>query len=279
MKLCGLFLFLFIIGYLFRGGYVFASAGTPMFLSLIISLLTGLWFISKQRKYLLMIAIIILVPVIDVTRMGVVAMSLMFALHFANRNIFKKLLYIILGVILLYMVFNMSSFQEKTFYSGEGSLNQLSFNYYDNQSINTSGRSTWRKVLDPGLQAAPIWGNGPRADNVVLSRITGLKSGEAHNDYLSVRYNYGYIGLFLLLFGFIGSFLSLLRLIYKYWSILYLRLLSTSSLTLFFSFLLFMYSDNILKYTIYFPNYFFALIGIVYSLKRDEDISNYPSVQ
>jgi hypothetical protein len=27
-----------------------------------------------------------------------------------------------------------------------------------------------------------------------------------------------------------------------------------------------MYSDNILKYTIYFPNYFFALIGILYSM-------------
>jgi hypothetical protein len=53
---------------------------------------------------------------------------------------------------------------------------------------------------------------------------------------------------------------------------------TTATLSLFFSFLLFMYSDNILKYTIYFPNYFFALIGIIYTIKKDEDISSNPSL-
>jgi hypothetical protein len=279
LKLCALFLFLFAIGYIFRGGYTSASAGTPMFLSVIISLLAGLWFIVRRKKFLVSIAIIMLVPIIDVTRMGVLAMALMFVLHFANSNIFMKIGYTITGVFLLYIVFNMAGFQKKTFYSGQGSIYELSLNYYDNQNINSSGRSSWKKVLEPGLESAPVWGNGPRADNLVLSRITGLKSGEAHNDYLSVRYNYGYVGLFLLLFGFAGSFISLLKLTYNSWGYLYLRLLSTSSLTLFISFLLFMYSDNILKYTIYFPNYFFALIGIVYSLKNDEDLSNYSVVQ
>ena len=42
---------------------------------------------------------------------------------------------------------------------------------------------------------------------------------------------------------------------------------------------MFMYTDNILKYTIYFPNYFFAMIGIVYSLKRDEDLGSDTALQ
>jgi len=36
-----------------------------------------------------------------------------------------------------------------------------------------------------------------------------------------------------------------------------------------------MYTDNILKYTIFFPNYFFALIGIIFSIKKNEDYSSY----
>jgi len=39
-------------------------------------------------------------------------------------------------------------------------------------------------------------------------------------------------------------------------------------MTLFIGFLLFMYSDNILKYTIWFPNYFFGLMGICFSIYK-----------
>jgi hypothetical protein len=277
-NLSGLFLFLFAIGYIFRGGYTPASAGTPMFLSITVSLLSGLWFISKRRGYLFVLAIIMLVPVIDVTRMGVVAMSMMFLFHFSNKNLFNKLLYGFIGILALIFVFSLNGFQKKTFYSGKGSLTELSLNYYENPSVNNNGRSTWKKTLQSGIESSPIWGNGPRSDNIVLSKITGLQTGEAHNDYLSVTYNYGYVGLSLLLFGFLGSFLSLFRMSFTYWENLYLRLLSTSTLTLYISFLLFMYSDNILKYTIYFPNYFFALIGITYSIKNHEDICGYTSL-
>ena len=61
--------------------------------------------------------------------------------------------------------------------------------------IKSSGRISWKKALDPGLRAAPVWGNGPRADNKFLTKITKRRGGEAHNDYLSVRFNYGYVGL------------------------------------------------------------------------------------
>ena len=30
-----------------------------------------------------------------------------------------------------------------------------------------------------------------------------------------------------------------------------------------------MYSDNILKYTIYFPDFFFAMIGIFFSIQKE----------
>ena len=84
------------------------------------------------------------------------------------------------------------------------------------RTIRSSGRSSWKKALEPGLKAAPVWGNGPRADNAYLTKITKTRGGEAHNDYLSVRFNYGYVGLALLLFGFASSFISLYRVSKRY---------------------------------------------------------------
>jgi hypothetical protein len=265
---------LFAIGYLFRGGFTSASAATPMLFSILFSLVAGLYFITRELRYLIYLAVIFLVPVIDVTRMGIAALAVIFVVHFANNNLRNKIIYSAIVVIVVLMVFYSKKFQEKTFFRGHGDLSEISLNYYENQNIRSSGRQLWKKALEAGLKEEPVWGNGPRADIIPLTKVTGRVSAEAHNDYLSVRYNYGYVGLGALLSGFILTFISLFRISRKYIENDYIWYLSTCTLTLFISFLMFMYSDNILKYTIFFPNYFFALIGIVYSLKRDAD-SNY----
>jgi hypothetical protein len=273
-RFCIIIMGMFVYGYLFRNGYTPGAAGVPMLFSILFSIMTAQFFISMDKRYLFYAALLFLAPVIDVTRMGIAAMLAIFIFHFANRKLQRKLIYGLLGLGVLLLVFNSRSFQEKTFYRGQGKVSDLTFNYYKNTDINSSGRNAWRRVLEPGLQASPIWGNGPRADNAQLIKITGLRAGEAHNDYLAVRYNYGYIGLGMLLIGFVLTFISLYIISRKFNYHYYIFLLSTSTLTLFIGFLMFMYTDNILKYTIYFPNYFFAMIGIVYSIRRDEDISS-----
>jgi hypothetical protein len=278
-RLCIAVIVMFAYGYLFRNGYTPATAAVPMLLSILFSIFIALYFITAKKRYLLYAGILFLAPVIDVTRMGIASMAAIFILHFANRNIRDKLFYGLLGALVLIIVFNTKGFQEKTFYGKQGKLSDLTINYYGNPNMNTSGRSSWKNALEPGLKAAPIWGNGPRADITALYFVSKNMNREAHNDYLSMRYNYGYVGLVILLFGFAATFFSLYRLSLKHIENDYLWLISTSALTLFISFLMFMYSDNILKYTIYFPNYFFALIGIVYSLKRDEDLSGYTPLQ
>lgn len=274
MRLCISVYALFIIGIFIRSGHGPALAATAMLFTVAVSLITAFWFITKEKKYLLYIGILFLVPVLEITRMGIAATAAVVIFHFANHNLRNKLVFGTLGALVTLMVFNSTKFQEKTFSSGQGELSDLSFNYYENPNIRSSGRKSWMKALQPGLDAAPRWGNGPRADNSYLVKISGRKSGEAHNDYLSVRFNYGYAGLSLLLFGFLTTFVSLYMISRKYIENDYIWLISTSTLTLFISFMMFMYTDNILKYTIYFPNYFFTLIGIVYSLRRDEDLSS-----
>jgi hypothetical protein len=279
IRLCILVLAMFLYGYLFRGGYVPASSSIPMLLSIALSLFCALYFTTRKIIYLVYAGIIFLTPVIDVTRMGIAAMAAVFVLHFANTDIVRKFVYGLLGLVVILLVFNSRGFQEKTFYGGTGTLNELTFNYYDNPNINSNGRLSWKLALQPGLDAAPVWGNGPRADNKELIMVTGSAAGEAHNDYMSVRYNYGYVGLVLLLAGFLFNFISLYRISLWAGENIYLWLLTVSTMTLFLSFLMFMYSDNILKYTIYFPNYFFAMIGIIYSIKKDEDYSSYTVIQ
>ena len=279
MRLVTLVYALFVISNLFGSGYPIGMAVMPMIFSLAISLFTAQFFITRQKKYLIFIGLLFLAPVVDLTKTGIAATAAVFILHFANRLLKTKAIFGVIGISALLLVFNSKGFQKATFYSGEGTLSDITLNYYDNPVINSSGRTSWKKALEPGLKTAPIWGNGPRADNAYLTKITRTRSSEAHNDYLSVRFNYGYVGLALLLFGFAGTFLSLYRISRRYHEKYLIWLISTSALTLFIAFLIFMYTDNILKYTIYFPNYFFAMIGIVYSLKRDEDLDSYPSLQ
>lgn len=265
-RLCVTVMVMFALGHLFRG-YSPAAAATPMLLSVAASLVAGIYYLAKDIKYLVYFGLLFLVPFIDVTRMGIAAFLAIFILHFANRKIGGKLLYGLLGLVVVVIIFNTKGFQEKTFYGGQGHISDLSMNYYENETMNSSGRRSWQIALEPGLKAAPILGNGPRSDNEQLRVITGLNAGEAHNDYLSVRYNYGYVGLALLLFGFGLTFISIFFRLRNENNILNV-LLGTSVLTLFISFLMFMYSDNILKYTIYFPDFFFAMIGIFYSINK-----------
>ena len=260
-------LLLFIFGYFLRNGYTASTAATPMLLSIFAALIIGIYFITKKIKYLFYFLIFFMVPFLDVTRMGIASFLFILIFHFSNVQIFKKIIFGFIGVIISFLVFNSKGFQEKTFHDGNGEISQLNINIYDNNEINNNGRTTWKTALEPGILAKPFFGNGPRKDAQVLEIASNKTIKEAHNDFLSVRYNYGLVGLCLLLYGFAFNFIDVfikLRNVKDNYS----WLIGKSILTLFICFLMFMYSDNILKYTIYFPNLFFALIGIFYSLKE-----------
>jgi hypothetical protein len=255
---------LFII-YYFTRGYSSNLAATPMFFSIGAVIGLAFFFDTREIRYLLLYFLLFLMPFLSLTRMGILVFGSIFILHFSNKGILSKLLVFFVGSLLLLLIINSKGFQEKTFRGRKGSITELSFDYYNNKNINTNGRTSLLLALERGLKLNPIWGNGPRADAKILGSVLREKTGEAHNDYLSVTYNYGFVGLGLLLFGFIASFFQLL-IMSRNMKLPLFQLIVCSQLTLFIPFFLFMYSDNILKYTIWFPNYFFALMGICYSI-------------
>jgi hypothetical protein len=122
IRLCTFVFVLFLYGYLFRSGYTPAAAETPMLLSIALSLFCALYFTTGKFLYLVYSAIIFFAPVIDVSRMGIAAMAAVFVLHFANTDVIKKIVYGFLGLVVILLVFNSKGFQEKTFFTGSGTL-------------------------------------------------------------------------------------------------------------------------------------------------------------
>jgi hypothetical protein len=256
----------FIYGTYFMEGETPMAAITPMFLSIVGALTIGLFYQTKKILYLILFGVLFMVPFIDVTRMGIVAMIIIFVIHFENKNFISKFFYGLLGLLAIVFVFNSKGFQKKTFYGKEGKISDISLNYYDpGDRMNTSGRSVFLKYYEKGLKKSPLIGNGPRSDLYVLKGVVdGSGISEAHNDYIAVRYNYGYVGLVLLLFGFIGTFADLwLR--YAREKDMYTKLIQSSVLTLTITFLIYMYSDNILKSTVFFTDIYFILIAMAYA--------------
>lgn len=270
MVLSFLMFVMFMLDYFVESFHTAHWATSSIFITIPAAVLIGLYFMTKKIKFLLFYGALFLVPFLNVTRMALLVFVVIFIAHFANYRILSKATYSVLGVLMLLAVFYSKEFQEKTFYEGEGALTDLSINYYeDSNGVNTSGRRGFYRHFEKGLRQSPVWGNGPRADYYVMRSFTGLN--DAHNDYLSVRYNYGYVGLGLLLYAFGGSFLSVYRR-YRYYKRekeAYGFLIASTTLVLFFAFMMFMYTDNILKYTIFFPNIFFAMIGMVFAKPKE----------
>jgi len=263
---------LFAYGYLFRSGWTPYAAATPMLLSVAAAISIGIFYITKKIRFILLYFMFFLVPFIDVTRMGILVFLLIFIFHFANRNLLSKLFFIGVGAVLVLIVFNSKGFQEKTFYGGSGELTDLSINYYEaGPMMNTSGRSNFYQYYEPGLKNAPLFGNGPRADMYALKAVWGGAGiSEAHNDYLSVRYNYGWVGLILLLFGFVSTFMSVFRRFLGERNP-YKVLLESSAMILTLTFLVYMYSDNIMKATVFFSDLYFSILGLAYAHINDLD--------
>ncbi len=272
LSIITIIVFSIVMFYVLVFGFTGNEATTPMFLLVLASISLALYLFTKKYKYLTVYGLLFLMPLLVVTRMALLVFGITFIFHFANKRLSSRIGSAFWGGIMVLGAVNSKGFQEKTFYEGSGDISELSFNYYETDNINSNGRKNWKIALEPGLQSAPFFGNGPRADAVILGEVIGKKTGEAHNDYMSVRFNYGFLGLGLLLFGFGASFLKIFQMSKANKNKVF-QLLVLTNLTLFIGFLLFMYSDNILKYTIWFPNYFFVLMGVCFSIyKRGFDV-------
>jgi len=228
--------------------------------SLSATLLLGEYFTFRTRYSLLLFFLLALVPILAVTRMGVVAILLLLPLNFFKANISFRMASVIVIIFVGLFVFTLPDFQHKMFYSGKGSIKDISL---ENEDFSTTGRKTLYNLLEYGIEQNPVWGNGPRSELGIFIEA-GLTIKESHNDYLAIRYEYGWIGLLLLLLGYAMQIISLLIKLWKEKNI-FTRVMIQAALTLFIPFFAFMYTDNILKYTFFFGTLHFAIIAFTYA--------------
>ncbi len=262
-------IFLLFLFYYTLTSYVPYTATNPMYLMVLACFSMGLYYELRLRRFLFLFFLLFLVPLLSVTRMAILVYLITMVLHFSNSKILGKIFMGIFSVLVLIAWVNSKAFKEKTFHDGDGNIFQTSLKYSDDRNINTNGRTSWASALEPGLKAAPWFGNGPRADGVVIGALVNLDTYETHNDYLSLRYNYGIVGLAMFLGALLSTFVGLRRISFKRDEVV-LRIMYDSTLTMFIVLLLFMYSDNILKYTTWYTNYLFISVGICFSLNHNE---------
>ena len=258
----------------YLSGNTIIGADFVMFVVIMATLFLSIFFKLKKKIFLIYYGILCLFPLILVTRMGILMTLLIAPLHFALKNISARIVLVIFLILFGNLIFYSSAVQEKMFLSGSGTLEEL---INDNSKLNTSGRKNMASLMEYGLRDNPLWGNGPRADLLVFDK-NDLGITEAHNDYLSIRYNYGLVGLIILLLSIFFQFFKVFVTGYKRLDS-YTFIIRATILTLFIPLLGFMYSDNILKYSTIFGNYHFAMMGIFFSIiKSKRTIHNFNKI-
>lgn len=236
------------------------TANYVMTFSIIAAISLNIYSVRGQRKNFFFFLMLFLFPIMEGTRMATFVFLCILILNFNNIGGFKRIRVVSLVAIISLSIFYSESFQNKTFHSGSGVITDL---YQDSSVLNDNGRAFWREILEDGIRAKPLLGNGPRKERAVILSFQD-EITEAHNDYVSVTYNYGYVGLGLLLVGLISTLIHLLS-ARKNNYLLNDKVLWSSSAVLLTCFFIYMFTENILKYTFFYPNILFAMIGTYYN--------------
>jgi O-antigen ligase len=216
-------------------------------------------YVSGQKKELAWWAAFAVIPFIAVTRTAIVAAGLTLPLTFAPMNIFKRTVLIALIILLAIPVFYSERVQKKMFYSGRGTLAEV---HPDNPDFATSGRKALWDKLEAEIDKKPYFGHGANTSEPIVSMLTGGLT-HPHNDWLRLLYDYGYFGTIIFVFCVISQVLHILKRARSATG--ETKILFYAAASTFISFVLFMFSDNIILYVAFFGNLQFTMIGLAYA--------------
>lgn len=267
----------------FIGVYLLASvvargsgAAGVITAALLASWLAAGYGLFRQRKYLLLWGLLALVPVISVTRMGILAVGGTLPATFTPLSLKKRLTVVLVLVVAGLAVFQLDRVQEKMFFSGEGTLQQafesglaMLAGDADNTSsdFRTNARLGMTLTLKARVQEAYWFGHGANAVEAITSRyFDGLT--HPHNDWLRLQHDYGTLGM--LVFA-----LAMLMQAYSAWRVAR-RLRGEAARFMyaaagaFVPMAMFMLSDNVIMYVAWFGNLHFAMLGLGYAAARSQ---------
>jgi O-antigen ligase len=199
------------------------------------------------------------IPIIAMTRMGMVAASLTLPLTFAPLKFYKRLTISFAIVVVGVSLFYTERFQKRMFYSEQGSINEVRL---DNPNFRTTGRMALWKLMDQEIQEKPWFGHGANAQEDFITFVVGFP-GQPHNDWKRLLFDYGYVGT--LIFG-----LCIAMQMFHAWKKGRItnretRILFYAGASSFLPFVVFMLTDNIILYAAFFGNLQFTILGLAYA--------------
>lgn len=223
-------------------------------------------YLLKHRKEDLLIWIMLVtLPFIAVTRMAIAVCLLSFPLAFAPMRLRKRLFALGLIVVVALMVFYSPRIQKKMFYSGKGSLSDITA---ANNNFATSGRTYILARLSAEARERLWTGRGTGCTETVVYRITKTVA-YPHNDWLLTLYDYGILGVTILIFCMLLTVVNALRQRRKTREPDCQILLLTGAAG-FFPFCLMMLTDNVMVYASFYGNLHFALLGLGYASSQKQ---------
>jgi len=199
------------------------------------------------------------IPVIGLMRMGMIATGLSLPLTFAPMKIVKRVFLITLILSAGFGLFHTERVQQKMFYSGSGTLQDVS---RENPDFATSGRSRIWENMQVKIDEQPWVGHGANASEPFVAKLTGGLT-HPHNDWLRLLYDYGYFGTVIFGICMLLQMRHLLKMGKR--SSGERRILFFAAATSFISFSLFMFTDNIILYAAFFGNLQFTILGLAYA--------------
>jgi O-antigen ligase len=206
-------------------------------------------------------SLMLLPPIGCVSRMASLASILTLPLTPARIALRYRVVMLAAGMALGLGFFHLPRVQQKMFFSGQGTLKDLRM---DNENFRSNGRLIMREALREGIARRPVWGHGADASNAV-SYVTAEQM-HPHNDYLRVLYDYGYVGLAVLLLTLALQVRDLWRRVGR--QPVEVQIIGYTAVASFGLFLLFMATDNIIVYPAFFGNLQFTFLGLVYGSAR-----------
>jgi O-antigen ligase len=233
-------------------------AGEVMTASLLCNVFAA-QYVFGDRKVLKWWAILAAIPVIAVTRTAIVVNGLTLPLTFAPLSTLKRVIILCFIVIVGIGIFYSPRMQKKMFYSGRGTLEDVR---WENEDFATSGRRhMWDKMWER-IDEQPLLGSGANASEAFISKLTnGLK--HPHNDWLRLLFDFGYVGIAIFALSLLFQALHAYRMAKR--AVGDISLLFYAGASSILSFILFMFTDNILLYAAFFGNLQFTILGLAYA--------------
>lgn len=277
LEQCRRWMLVFVVVYLL-GSLVARGSGAAGVITaaLLASWLAAGYGMFGRRKDVGLWGLLALVPVISVTRMGILAVGATLPATLSPLALHKRMAVVGLAIFAGLAVFQLESVQEKMFFSGQGTLEQAFDSGFAMLSGNadavtgdfrTNARLGMTITLKAQVQEAYWFGHGANAvEEITRTYFDGLT--HPHNDWLRLQHDYGTFGMLIFAFTLVVQAFSAWR-VARTLNGEAARFMYAAA-SAFIPMAMFMFTDNVIMYVAWFGNLHFAMLGLGYAAARSQ---------